>query len=58
MKKEPPALNHINIDIDIDPRPLSDFDFGYPVNFVNGCAYHFLTHYDYHGTVLVYCDPP
>jgi len=56
MKRKPPALN--NIGIDIDPRPLSNFDCHYPVNLINGCARHFLTHYDYQGNELVYCDPP
>lgn len=56
MQRKPPALN--NIGIDIDPRPLSDFDCSYPVALVNGCAHHFLRHYDYQGSELVYCDPP
>lgn len=56
MKRKPPAQN--NIGIDIDPRPLSNFDCRYPVNLVNGCAHQFLTHYDYRGSELIYCDPP
>ena len=56
MKKKPPAVN--NIGIDIDPEPLSNFDCAYPVHLVNGCAHHFLTRYDYTGTELIYCDPP
>lgn len=56
MKRKPPALN--NIGIDIDPRPLSNFECHYPVDLVNGCAHDFLAHYDYHGGELVYCDPP
>lgn len=56
MKRKPPAQN--NIGIDIDPQPLSNFDCRHPVNLVNGCAHHFLTHYDYQGSELVYCDPP
>ena len=56
MKKKPPARN--NIGIDIDPRPLSDFDCCYPVELVNGCAHQYLSHYDYSGTELIYCDPP
>ena len=56
MKRKPAALT--NIGIDIDPRPLSNFDCRYAVELVNGCAHHFLTHYDYQGNELVYCDPP
>jgi hypothetical protein len=56
MKKKPPAVN--NIGIDIDPEPLSNFDCAYPVHLVNGCAYDFLTRYDYTGTELIYSDPP
>jgi len=56
MKRKPAALS--NIGIDIDPQPVAHFDCHDPVNLVNGCAYHFLTHYDYQGSELVYCDPP
>ncbi len=56
MKRKPPAVN--NIGIDIDPEALSDFDCSYPVHLVNDCAHHFLTHHDYSGTELIYSDPP
>ena len=56
MKRKPPALE--NIGIDIDPRPLSRFDCGYPVRLVNGCAHEFLRRYDFGGAELVYSDPP
>ena len=56
MKKKPPAVN--NIGIDIDPEALSNFDCAYPVHLVNCCAHHFLRRYDYTGTELIYCDPP
>ena len=56
MKRKPPALN--NIGIDIDPRPLADFDCGYPVQRVNRCAHQFLAKYDYRGYELIYSDPP
>lgn len=56
MKRKPPALN--NIGIDLDARPLADFACGYPVQLVNECAHHFLKCYDYRGTELIYCDPP
>lgn len=56
MKRKPPARH--NIGIDIDPQPLSNFDCHYPVELVNSCAHDFLTHYDFQGNELVYCDPP
>lgn len=56
MKRKPPALN--NIGIDLNPRPLSAFQCPYPVHLVNGCAHQFLSTYDYRGGELVYCDPP
>ena len=56
MKRKPPTVN--NIGIDIDPEPLSNFDCAYPVHLVNDCAHHCLSHYDYSGTELIYCDPP
>ena len=56
MKRKPPTVN--NIGIDIDPEPLSSFDCAYPVHLVNDCAHHYLTHYDYSGAELIYCDPP
>jgi site-specific DNA-adenine methylase len=56
MKRKPPALN--NIGIDIDPRPLSKFDCNYPVHLVNRCAHRFLAEYDYQGYELIYSDPP
>jgi site-specific DNA-adenine methylase len=56
MKRKPPTVN--NIGIDIDPEALSSFDCPYPVHLVNGCAHHYLTHHDYSGAELIYCDPP
>ena len=56
MKRKPPALT--NIGIDIDPQPLADFSCDYPVQKVNGCAHRFLAEYDYQGRELVYSDPP
>jgi site-specific DNA-adenine methylase len=56
MKRKAPALN--NIGIDIDPQPLSNFECHYPVHLRHECALHFLTHYDYCGDELIYCDPP
>ena len=56
MKRKPPALS--NIGIDISSRALADFDCGYPVHKVNGCAHRFLAEYDYRGRELIYSDPP
>ncbi len=56
MRRKPPALR--NIAIDLDPKPLATFDGGYPLEKVHGCAHRFLSTYDYHGRELVYCDPP
>ena len=56
MKRKPPALE--NIGIDIDPRPLSGFECTYPLHLINGCAHEFLRGYDFSGTELVYSDPP
>ncbi len=56
MKRKPPALN--NIGIDIDPRPLSKFACSYPLHLVNGCAHQFLGSCHWAGTELVYSDPP
>ena len=56
MKRKPPTIN--NIGIDIDPEPLSSFNCTYPVRLVNGCAHQFLADFDYSGSELIYCDPP
>ncbi len=56
MKRKPPALN--NIGIDLDPRPLADFECNYQVQKVHGCAHQFLAGYDYRGCELIYSDPP
>ena len=56
MKRKLPTVT--NIGIDIDPQALANFDCAYPVHLVNECAYHFLTHYEYTGTELIYSDPP
>ena len=56
MKRKPPTIN--NIGIDIDSEALANFDSDYSVDLVNSCAHHFLTSYDYSGTELIYCDPP
>lgn len=56
MKRKPPAMH--NIGIDLDRQALSAFRCDYPVQLVNACAYRFLTEYDYTGSELIYCDPP
>ncbi len=56
MKRKPLALN--NIGIDLDSRPLADFECNYPVQKVNSCAHRFLAGYDYQGSELIYSDPP
>jgi DNA adenine methylase len=56
MRRKPPALRNIAIDLDL--KPLAAFDCDYPVEKVHGCAHQFLSGYDYSGRELVYCDPP
>ncbi len=56
MKRKPPALK--NIGIDIDPKPLAAFDDNYPVQKIQGCAHRFLADYPYRGRELIYSDPP
>jgi site-specific DNA-adenine methylase len=56
MKRKPPALH--NIGIDLNARTLAKFQCDYPVELVHGCAHEFLRQYDYQGRELVYSDPP
>ena len=56
MKRKPPALH--NIGIDLNPKALAKFECHYPVQLINDCAHRFLSNYDYHGTELIYSDPP
>lgn len=56
MKRKPPALH--NIGIDIDPRALARFECGYAVEQVNDCAHRFLAAYPFQGRELIYSDPP
>lgn len=56
MKRKPPALH--NIGIDLNARTLGKFQCGYPVELIHGCAHQFLRQYDYQGRELVYSDPP
>jgi len=56
MKRKPPAVR--NIGIDIDPQPLRGFSCDYPVETINACAHQFLADYDFQGRELIYSDPP
>jgi len=56
MKRKPPALK--NIGIDVDERALGKFECHHPVQLVHGCAHRFLAQYEYRGRELVYSDPP
>ena len=56
MKRKPPALN--NIGIDLDPRALARFECDHPVEKINDCAHRFLAEYRFQGRELIYCDPP
>jgi len=56
MKRKPPAVSSIGIDL--DPKALANFECDNAVRLVNGCAHHFLTNYEYGSSELIYCDPP
>jgi len=56
MKRKPPALHSIGIDL--DRKALARFECDYPVQRVHGCAHEFLATYDYQGSELIYSDPP
>ena len=56
MKRKPPALR--NIGIDLDARALARFECDYPVEKIHGCAHRFLAEYPFAGRELLYCDPP
>jgi len=56
MKRKPPALH--NIGIDLNPKALAKFECSYPVQLINDCAHRFLSDYDYQGAELIYSDPP
>ena len=56
MKRKPPALH--NIGIDLNPRALAAFECDHPVKKVNDCAHRFLAEYDYGGRELIYSDRP
>ena len=56
MRRKPPALR--NIGIDLDARAIEGFSCDYPVERVHGCAHRFLAGFPFEGRELVYSDPP
>ena len=56
MRRKPPALR--NIGIDLDARAIEGFSCDYPVERVHGCAHRFLAGFPFEGGELVYSDPP
>ena len=56
MKRKPPALH--NIGIDLEARAIADFTCDYPVELIHGCCHEFLRTYEFDGTELAFCDPP
>ena len=56
MKRKPPSLKSIGIDIDL--CSINEFECSYPVDLINECAHTFLHSYDYTGDELIYSDPP
>ena len=56
MKRKPPALR--NIGIDLDAAALAGFACDYPVELVHGCCHRFLSAFPFDGSELVYSDPP
>lgn len=56
MRRKPPALHNIGIDLDL--KPVTAFECDYSVEKIHGCAHQFLSSYTYDGRELVYCDPP
>jgi DNA adenine methylase len=56
MKRKPPALH--NIGIDINAKVIARFECSYPVQLINECAHKFLADYNYQGRELIYSDPP
>ena len=56
MRRKPPALR--NIGIDMDAQPLQSFSGPYPVEMIHGCAHRFLDDFEFGGRELIYSDPP
>ena len=56
MKRKPPALR--NIGIDLDRRCIDRFSCTYPVELVHGCCHAYLNDFSYDGDELIFADPP
>ena len=56
MKRKPPALH--NIGIDLDTQVVAGLACDCPVELVNGCCHRFLSEFAFDGTEPVYSDPP
>ena len=56
MRRKPPALR--NIGIDLDGAALAGFSCAWPVELLHGCCHRFLEAFDFDGSELVYSDPP
>ena len=56
MKRKPPALRTIGIDL--DGRAIEAFRCDYEVELVHGGAHRFLGGFPFDGSELVYSDPP
>ena len=56
MKRKPPAIRNIGIDLDL--HALEGFDGDGSVELRHGCALRFLEAFPFQGRELVYCDPP
>ena len=56
MKRKPPAVRNIGIDLDL--RALGGFDGDGAVELRHGCTLRFLEAFPFQGRELVCCDPP
>lgn len=56
MKRKPPAIT--NIGIDLDPNSLEAFECDYPVELINTNSHQYLKNYKFTGNELLFCDPP
>ncbi len=56
LKRKPPALH--NIGIDLDAAAIADFSCDYPVELIHGCCHEYLSGHEFDKDVLVYSDPP
>lgn len=56
MKRKPPAMR--NIGIDLDRHVLERFRADYPVKLLQGCCHDFLSTFAVDEQTLIYCDPP